>query len=99
MGRRVCRRADQQLCKLFKLVGWVSKLDGRRRAYFSWCDHAMRELEEIAGTPPDDDAVVITLMGVLRADDSFEIHVDSRGGTFLTEDDNWLRLYLSLIHI
>ena len=32
-------------------------------------------------------------MGVLRADDSFEVHLDGKGGTFLTEDDNWLKLY------
>jgi hypothetical protein len=93
MARRVCRRADQQLCKQYKLIGWVSKVNGRRQAYFSWCDRAIQELEAIGGAPPDDDSVVITIMGVLRADDSFETHCDDRGGTFLTDDDNWLKLY------
>lgn len=93
MARRVRGRADQQLCKEYKLAGWVSKVDSRRRAYFSWCDRAIKQLEAIGGRPPADHSVVITLMEMLRADESFELHLDDKGGTFLTEEDNWLKLY------
>jgi hypothetical protein len=93
MARQVCEHADRQLCKQFKLVGWVLRPGDRRSAYFSWCEHAVNELEAIAGRPPKDHAVVTTLMGMLQADDSFAAHVARRNSSFLTDHDNWEKLW------
>jgi hypothetical protein len=95
MARRVLGDTDRTLRNRFKLRNWVSKPEDRRRTYFEWCDDVLARLKKFTGgEEPSDESVVITLMGVLREDDSFSGHVDSKGGgEFLTSDENWTKVY------
>jgi hypothetical protein len=94
MARRVCSRADEALCAQFKLRGWVHRTEGRRELYFAWCDHARRELRLLAGgSLAKDSSVVQTLIAALGEDESFAGYVRARGGSFLTDDGNWDRLF------
>jgi hypothetical protein len=94
MARHVCSRADEALRDQFKLRGWVQRTKRRRESYFAWCDHARRELRLLAGgLPAKDSSVVRTLIAALGEDESFAGYVRARGGSFLTDDGNWDRLF------
>lgn len=94
MPRHVCTRADEALRDQYKLAGWVLKTKERRELYFNWCDHARHDLGLLCrGAPPKDLSVVHTLNAALGEDDSFAGHVRARGGSFLTDDGNWDKLF------
>jgi hypothetical protein len=94
MARRVCSRADEVLSDIFKIVGWVARLDDRRRLYFGWCDAAMRDLALLnGGVAPQHESVVLVLIAALGEDESFAGHVRGRQADFLTDDGNWDKLY------
>ena len=94
MRSRVCSRADEVLRDEFRLAGWVQKVSKRREFYFSWCDHAARDLRQLTnGGEPAKESLVLTLVGALGEDESFAGYIRRRGGSFLTEDGNWDKLY------
>jgi hypothetical protein len=88
MARRIVRDADRVLRDEYKLDGWVSKVEERRRNYFGWCERTLEQLSQVAGGEPSDESVVIAIMAALREDDSFSAHIAKKGGAFLVETDN-----------
>jgi hypothetical protein len=94
MARRVCRGADKALSNEYKLGGWVAQTARRREIYFAWCDGLLEQLEMVSeGSAPEDESVIIGLMATLREDGSFSAYLHKRGGTYLTDDKHWPRLY------
>lgn len=93
MARWVVREADRALRDEYRMVGWVSKVEERRKRYFGWCDRLRSELQAVAGSEPRDESIVIAIMAALRDDDAFSTLLAKKGGTFLAEEDNWAKLY------
>lgn len=96
MARRVVRDAPDRLLRdELKLVGWVSKVEDRRRVYFGWCDDVLTTLGGLTeDDEPSDDSVVVAVGLALRADDSFTTHVARRkDATYFLDPENWEQIY------
>ena len=93
MTRRLGTRADEELRERFKLADWIHKIQTRRELYFRHCDRAAEDLKLFAQAQPKDESIVLMLMAAVSEDDSFAAHVRKRRGSFLTEDENWDKLY------
>jgi len=92
-SHRVCSRAQEVLRDEYRLAHWVRKPKERRQSYFAWCDRAPTELRHITGTEPPDEALLLLIVAVLVADESFAGHVKTRPGSWIAEDGNWDKLY------
>jgi hypothetical protein len=78
----------------YKLNKWVSKPNGRRHQYFGWCDAVIEKLKPLVEVGEGlDELVILGIVPVLKADDSFTTHILKKEGDFLADPDNWERLY------